>query len=89
KDSKLDELKRLTSLSLTELREIELADYSKRDLDDVTGTMKGKVETILSIGQFVNQVIVVNGKYSERISQVLKRAPTICTIIEGEKSTKR
>lgn len=89
KVSKLDEIERLSLIPLNELREIELADYSKRDLVDVTGTMKGKVETILSIGQFVNQVIVVNGNYSERISKVLKREPTICTIIEGEKSTKR
>jgi isopentenyl phosphate kinase len=89
KHSKQEGIEILNSLNLSELREIELANYSKRDLDDVTGEMKGKVETILLIGQSVNQVIVVNGKDSERISKVLKKEPTICTIIEGEKSTKR
>ncbi len=89
KDSKLDGIERLSSLPLNDLREIEIADYSKKDLADVTGTMKGKVETILSIGQFVNQVVVVNGNDPERISKVLRREPTICTIVEGEKSTKR
>ncbi len=89
KDSKLDGVERLSSIPLDKLSQIELADYSKRDLVDVTGTMKGKVETISSIGQFVNQVIIVNGNDSERISKVLRKEPTICTIVEGKKSTKR
>ena len=89
KNSKLTGVERVSSITLNELKEIELADYSKKDLADVTGTMKGKVKTISSIGQYVNQVIIVNGNDSERISKVLRREPTICTIVEGKKSTKR
>ncbi len=50
---------------------------------DVTGGMQGKIESIIKLLPFGQEVYVVNGNYPERLEEILKGHKTICTRIIG------
>lgn len=88
-DSTSNIVKLLENASFEEFNRIEPADYSSEGKADVTGGMLGKIDTIKAILNNVDEIIIVNGNYPERIQKILDRDRTICTVITGRKSTKR
>jgi aspartokinase-like uncharacterized kinase len=49
--------------------------------------MKGKLEDILSTINYVEEVIIINGNFPDRILKIVQNEEAICTRIEGKKST--
>jgi len=80
------ETKRPTIVQETTQEELESLElYNKRVDDtiiDVTGMMKGKLAEIKeALNSGVEEVIIVNGKFPERIKKVLNNEETLCTRI--------
>ena len=82
-------VKLLETTDFEEFKDIELADYISPKISDVTGGMIGKINTIKTILDHVNRIIIINGNYPERFHKILEMETTICTSILGKKSTKR
>jgi isopentenyl phosphate kinase len=88
-DSDTGSIRLLENTSYEEFKKINLANFSSGEKTDVTGSMVGKLSTIKSILDKVDEIIIVNGNNPERIQKLLENSSTICTSIIGEKSTKR
>lgn len=70
----------IQSITVDELKDLTVS------LDkhaDVTGGMKGKLDTIEKIANTGIETILVNGNQPERLSKVLNNKKTKCTIIKG------
>jgi isopentenyl phosphate kinase len=72
----------LISASSEDLKSLSFTSDISEDAIDVTGSMKGKVDSILSILKSVNEIIIVNGNENKRVSDVLKEKDVICTRIK-------
>lgn len=72
----------LMNASSEDLKSFSFTSDISEDVIDVTGSMKGKVGSILSILKSVNEIIIVNGQENKRVSDVLKEKDVICTRIK-------
>ncbi|MHA1346414.1 MAG: isopentenyl phosphate kinase [Candidatus Heimdallarchaeaceae archaeon] len=72
----------LMNPSVEDLQSLSFTSDISEETIDVTGSMKGKVESILSILKSVNEIIIVNGQVNNRVSDVLKEKNAICTRIK-------
>ncbi len=88
-DSTSNSVKLLEIANFEEFNNIETVDYSSEEKADVTGGMIGKINTIRAILNHVDEIIIVNGNYPERVQKILENDRTVCTTITGKKSTKR
>ncbi|MEF8879741.1 MAG: isopentenyl phosphate kinase [Candidatus Thermoplasmatota archaeon] len=52
---------------------------------DVTGGMKGKIETIKNIAIHGIDVVLVNGNKPDRVYEALIGKKTVCTVVKGDK----
>ena len=80
--------KLVKSMGLEEFKNFK-AKEMRSDVIDVTGSMSGKIDEIADILNDVEQVIILNGLFPERLKQVLENEDVISTTIFGEKSTQR
>jgi len=88
-DPNTGESNHLSFVSFDDIDKQHIAELTKEKTIDVTGSMKGKLEVILSIINYVDEVIIVNGNIPNRIRKIIQGKETICTRIEGKKSTQR
>ncbi len=72
----------LTNASVEDLQSLSFTSDIPEEAIDVTGSMKGKVESILSILKSVNEIIIVNGQENKRVLDVLKEKDAACTRIK-------
>jgi isopentenyl phosphate kinase len=89
KDPISDSVRLLESANFEEFTTIEPADYISQEISDVTGGMVGKINTIKTVLNYANEIIIANGNHPERFQRILKKKKPICTSIAGKKSTKR
>ncbi|MHA2308156.1 MAG: amino acid kinase family protein, partial [Candidatus Heimdallarchaeaceae archaeon] len=88
-DASSNSVSPLEKANFEEFNNIKPADYFSEEKADVTGGMIGKINTIKAILNHVDEVIVVNGNYPERVQKILEKGSTVGTTITGKKSTKR
>lgn len=72
----------LINAAVEDLKSLSFASDISEETIDVTGSMEGKVESILSILKSVNEIIIVNGQKNKRVLDVLKEKNAICTRIK-------
>ncbi len=72
----------LKNASVEDLQSLSFTSDISEKAIDVTGSMKGKVDSILSILKSVNEIIIVNGQENKRVLDVLKEKDAVCTRIK-------
>ncbi|MBY9002024.1 MAG: hypothetical protein KGD64_13985 [Candidatus Heimdallarchaeota archaeon] len=74
--------KHLEHASRKDLETLDVNTNFSKDSIDVTGSMKGKIESILSLLDSADEVIIVNGLEGSRVLDVLQDKETPCTRIK-------
>ena len=72
----------LLNASVEDLKSLSFTSDISEEIIDVTGSMKGKVDSILSILKSVNEIIIVNGQENKRVLDALKERDVVCTRIK-------
>ncbi len=72
----------LINASVEDIKSLSFTSDISENTIDVTGSMKGKVKSVLSILRSVNEVIIVNGQEGKRVLDVLKEKDAVCTRIK-------